>query len=103
MLSKLKVFFSKMAISSSKYLDPSDILKNLVNSVGDKIAFGEEKDLSEINLGIIERLSECLMYTKEYYVPEEKPAQLNAISENDASTNVSFFEESDSLKNKKGK
>jgi hypothetical protein len=48
-------------------LDPTDILKNLVDSVGNKLSYGEEKDLFEINMCIIERLSECLEHTKKYY------------------------------------
>jgi len=52
-------------------MDPSDVLLNLVDSVGEKISYGEEKDLSEINIMIIERLSEGLSYTKKYYNEEE--------------------------------
>jgi hypothetical protein len=33
----LKDIFSKMALSSKKHLDPSEVLKNLVDSVGEKI------------------------------------------------------------------
>ena len=56
-----------MNLSSKKYLDPSPVLSNLVNSVGEKIEYGDEKDLHEINMCIVERLSECLMYTKKYH------------------------------------
>jgi hypothetical protein len=52
-----------MALTSRKYLDPSEVLRNLVDSVGEKLSYGEEKDLFEINIVIIERLSECLTYT----------------------------------------
>ena len=34
-----------MKLSSKKYLDPTPILKNLVDSVGEKIEYGDEKDL----------------------------------------------------------
>lgn len=67
MLTKMQQFFSEMAMTSKKYLDPSDILRNLVDSVGNKLTYGEEKDLFEINIGIIERLGECMMYTQRYY------------------------------------
>jgi ubiquitin carboxyl-terminal hydrolase 25/28 len=60
-----------MALTSKKYMDPSDVLLNLVDSVGEKISYGEEKDLSEINIMIIERLSEGLSYTKKYYNEED--------------------------------
>ena len=56
-----------MALSSKKYLDPTKILENLVNSVGEKISYGEQKDLFEINIEIVERLSECLIHTKKYF------------------------------------
>lgn len=46
-----------MSLTSKKYLDPSEVLQNLVDSVGEKLTYGEEKDLSEINIMIIERLS----------------------------------------------
>ena len=42
-----------MAFTSKKYLDPTSILQHLVDSVGEKISYGEEKDLSEINILII--------------------------------------------------
>lgn len=56
-----------MKLSSKKYLNPLPVLKNLVDSVGEKIEFGDEKDLHETNMSIVERLSECLMFTKKYY------------------------------------
>jgi ubiquitin C-terminal hydrolase len=71
LLKKLKNFFTLMALTSKKYVDPSDVLLNLVDSVGEKISYGEEKDLSEINIMIIERLSEGLSFTKKYYIEEE--------------------------------
>ena len=67
MLTKLKHFFTTMALTSKRYLDPTSVLQNLVDSVGEKISYGEEKDLSEINILIIERLSEGLTYSKNYY------------------------------------
>ncbi len=42
-----------MAVTSRKYLDPSVVLQSLVGPLGEKIAYGEEKDLSEINFMII--------------------------------------------------
>ena len=42
-----------MALTSKRYLDPSVVLANLVDSVGEKVSYGEEKDLSEINIMII--------------------------------------------------
>ena len=42
-----------MKLSSKKYLDPTAILNNLVNSVGEKIEYGDQKDLHEINMCIV--------------------------------------------------
>jgi ubiquitin C-terminal hydrolase len=40
LLAKLKKFFTIMGLSSKKYLDPTDVLQNLVDSVGDKLSYG---------------------------------------------------------------
>lgn len=61
-----------MGLTSKRYLDPTSVLQNLVDSVGEKVSYGEEKDLSEINILIIERLSEGLEHSKNHYRPEEK-------------------------------
>jgi hypothetical protein len=45
-----------MILTTKKSLDPSDILRNLVDSLGNKISYGDEKDLSEISLQFISRL-----------------------------------------------
>lgn len=67
MLAQFKKFFTTMALTSKKYLDPSAVLQHLVDSVGEKVSYGEEKDLSEINILIIERLSEGLEHSKHHY------------------------------------
>jgi uncharacterized UBP type Zn finger protein len=67
LLGALKEIFAKLRLSSRRYLDPTPVLKNLVNSVGDHIEYGDEKDLNEINMEVVERLSECLIYTKKYF------------------------------------
>lgn len=73
LLSKLKYFFTVMSLTSKKYLDPSEVLQNLVDSVGEKLTYGEEKDLSEINIMIIERLSEGLTFSKKFFKKYEEP------------------------------
>lgn len=65
LLRSLQQLFSNMILSTKKALDPSDILKNLVDSLGNKIGYGEEKDLSEISLQFISRLQECVIYTED--------------------------------------
>lgn len=67
MLEVLKEIFAKLKLSSKKHLDPTIILNHLVDSVGEKIEYGDEKDLHEINMCIIERLSDGLLYTKKYF------------------------------------
>ena len=57
LLAALQETFARMKLSSRKYLDPSPVLRNLVDSVGEKIEYGDEKDLHEINMCIVERLS----------------------------------------------
>ncbi len=75
-----------MGLTSKRYLDPTSVLQNLVDSVGDKVSYGEEKDLSEINVLIIERLSEGLEHSKNYYQPEEKEELLDMDYPNTGST-----------------
>lgn len=64
LLKSLQNLFSGMILSTRRCLDPSDILRNLVDSLGNKISYGEEKDLSEISLQFISRLQECVIYTQ---------------------------------------
>jgi ubiquitin carboxyl-terminal hydrolase 25/28 len=84
LLAKLKRFFTMMALTSKKYLDPTDVLQNLVDSVGEKLTYGEEKDLSEINIMVIERLSEGLTFSKRFFTREEPlPPEGSFIDEGD--------------------
>lgn len=46
LLRSLQSLYSSMILTTKKVLDPSDILRNLVDSLGNKISYGEEKDLS---------------------------------------------------------
>jgi hypothetical protein len=64
LLRALKEMFARMRLSKRKLLDPTPVLRNLVNWMGDKIAYGDQKDLHEINLEIVDRLNECLLYTQ---------------------------------------
>lgn len=78
LMEALKEIFARMRLSSKKYLDPSPVLSNMVNSVGEKMEYGDEKDLHEINMCIVERLSECLMYTRKFYSSsDDSPSKLN--------------------------
>ena len=65
LLKSVQNLFANLTLSSKKTLNPSEVLKNLVDSFGNKIAFGEEKDLNEMNYHFISRLKECLYYTKD--------------------------------------
>ena len=45
----MKIIFAKMALGKKKYLDPRVILDTLLDDQGDKMAIGDEKDISEYN------------------------------------------------------
>ena len=61
---------AKLKLSSKKYINPEILLKNLVNSMGEKIEYGDEKDLQETHINIIERRvksvwskDKCVLYS----------------------------------------
>lgn len=49
LIHELQILFSTMALGSKKYLDPSGVLEAVCDNHGDKVAIGEEKDISEYN------------------------------------------------------
>jgi hypothetical protein len=50
LLDAMRTTFAKMRLSSRKFLDPICVLKKLINSEGEKIEYGDEKDLNEIHM-----------------------------------------------------
>ena len=49
-----------MTSSHKKYSDPSSVLHSLVDDYGNPISIGDQKDLGEFNMNILQRLEEGL-------------------------------------------
>lgn len=47
-----------MILSNRKYADPTNVLKSLVDDYGNQILVGEQKDIAEFNLNLLERIEE---------------------------------------------
>lgn len=54
--------FSNLIFSHKKYADPSAVLNNIVDDLGNTVHFGEEKDIGEFNLNFLERIEEGLSF-----------------------------------------
>ena len=63
LLTSVQELFAHLAISTRKSINPGRVLETLVDHFGEKIKYGEEKDLNEMNHHLISRLQECLHYT----------------------------------------
>jgi ubiquitin carboxyl-terminal hydrolase 25/28 len=49
-----------MVLTNKKYIEPSKVLKALVDDFGNPIEFGEQKDVAEFNLNLLQRIQEGL-------------------------------------------
>ena len=49
-----------MILANRRYVDPTQVLKSLVDDFGNPILVGEQKDIGEFNMNLIERLEEGL-------------------------------------------
>ena len=49
-----------MILANRRYVDPTQVLKSLVDDFGNRILVGEQKDIGEFNMNFIERLEEGL-------------------------------------------
>ncbi len=49
-----------MIMGNRKYVDPTNVLKSLVDDFGNRVLIGEQKDIGEFNLSFIERIEEGL-------------------------------------------
>ena len=56
LIRELQVIFSTLAVGKKKYLDPSGVLDAVVDDQGDKVAIGDEKDISEYNRILLARI-----------------------------------------------
>ena len=52
--------FVEMLLTNRKYVNPSSVLKGLVDDFGNPILLGQQKDIAEINLNLLERIEEGL-------------------------------------------
>jgi len=52
--------FQTMVLTNKKYIEPSKVLKALVDDFGNPIEFGEQKDVAEFNLNLLQRIQEGL-------------------------------------------
>lgn len=49
-----------MIFANRRYVDPTNVLKSLVDDFGNPVLIGEQKDIGEFNLNLIERIEEGL-------------------------------------------
>jgi hypothetical protein len=56
----LERLFASMMLINRKYADPTSVLKSLVDDLGNQIIVGEQKDIGEFNLNLLERIEEGL-------------------------------------------
>ena len=49
-----------MMLSNRKYADPTEVLKSLVDDFGKQLLVGEQKDIGEFNMNLLERIEEGL-------------------------------------------
>lgn len=52
--------FQTMVLTNRKYVEPSKVLKSLVDDFGNAIEFGDQKDIGEFNLNLLQRIQEGL-------------------------------------------
>lgn len=55
-MKELKLLFAKMAKGNKTYIDPSGVLRSIVDNFGQKVQIGEEKDIREFNDVLLSRL-----------------------------------------------
>jgi ubiquitin carboxyl-terminal hydrolase 25/28 len=68
---QLQRLFASMIRSHRRYLDPSDVLKSLVDDLGNQLVIGDQKDVGEFNMVLVARIEDGLNSFKE--VGEEAP------------------------------
>lgn len=61
----LQKIFAYLICSNRKYVDPSPVLKALVDDYGNQIAIGEQKDVGEFNIVFLARIAEALEHEEE--------------------------------------
>jgi len=56
----LSSLFARFASISTKYTEPSEVLRALVDDFGQPLQLGDQKDIGEFNLNFLERIEEGL-------------------------------------------
>ena len=74
LIKELQKLFTAMAVSNKKYLDPSGVLKAIVNSQGEQMTIGEEKDIREFNDVLLSRIKDAF----EHKVKQEEERKAKA-------------------------
>ena len=74
LIKELQKLFTAMAVSNKKYLDPSGVLKAIVNSQGEQMTIGEEKDIREFNDVLLSRIKDAF----EHKVKQEEETKAKA-------------------------
>ena len=67
---ELQLLFGFLMRSNRKYIDPSRFLRNLVDDFGCPISIGEQRDVGEFNVNLINRIEEGLSLSSPYRPPE---------------------------------
>jgi hypothetical protein len=63
-----------MALGKKKYLNPSKVLDAVVDDQGDKVAIGDEKDINEYNVILLQRIQDAFDYAKQTNFYQSMPA-----------------------------
>ena len=77
LIKELQKLFTAMAVSNKKYLDPSGVLKAIVDSQGEQMTIGEEKDIREFNDVLLSRIKDAF----EHKVKQEEERKSQAESQ----------------------
>jgi hypothetical protein len=90
-----------MMLANRKYADPTNVLKSLVDDYGNNILVGEQKDIGEFNLNLLERIEEGLGELQgklndadEYRADQDLDVSLNKIEDSPIQRQTSILEES---------
>ncbi|OMJ69836.1 hypothetical protein SteCoe_32332 [Stentor coeruleus] len=61
----LQTLFAKMIKSTRKYADPSEVIDSLVDSFGNQVEFGEQQDIGEFHMIIVDNIEKGLNLCKQ--------------------------------------
>ena len=60
LVQNLAKLFSSLILANRKYVNPTPVLKSLTDDFGQPVLIGEQQDLGEFNLNLLERIEEGL-------------------------------------------